>query len=203
MKVLLTCFESFGSFQENSSWITANEVYKTWEEDFELFVVKLPVSYNRAFDNFCDVLNSVNPNIVLMLGQTSQSNQIKLEQSASNLMRARSADNDGVVFNEKIISEKSPSTLNTRVILEEINNVLTSEGISSQISNSCGFFVCNRLYFDVLAFFAQKTTPLVLFVHLPLCKSQTESYGLPLEEMVKSVKIIIEELVNQYELIHE
>ena len=96
MRFLLTGFEPFGGDDVNSS----QEVVRTLSCDesggVELETSILPVSFKRAGNAICRLLDATEPDVVIMLGQSSKSNCIKIERVALNLMDSCKGDNDGL-----------------------------------------------------------------------------------------------------------
>ena len=82
MRFLLTGFEPFGGDDVNSS----QEVVRTLSCDesggVELVISILPVSFKRAGNAICRLIDATEPDVVIMLGQSSKSNCIKCFQRA-------------------------------------------------------------------------------------------------------------------------
>jgi pyroglutamyl-peptidase len=97
-----------------------------------------------------------------MLGQCPQGDRIRLERFAINMMDSAKADNDGYIPNEETIYALQPLALQTPLPVKELVRLCTDNVQPVQISNSAGFYVCNRVYYESL-YGKQKA----LFLHIP------------------------------------
>ena len=94
LKVLVTGFEPFGTYIENSSWATTQQVVAQGVIGVEFFLKIMPVSFQRVVAELRTAVDEVKPDLILMLGQAAQSNKIRLERIAINLMDSKKGDND-------------------------------------------------------------------------------------------------------------
>jgi len=163
MNILLTAFETFGG---NASNITQEVIQELPEQIGEhlLNKVVLPVSFRRAPVVLRKAIEQQKPDFVLMLGQCKDSDTIRLERYAHNMMDSRLGDNDHYCPTEKIIYPDAPPALivTTTIPLGSMIEVLQDEGLPVSISTSAGLYVCNRVYYEAL-YLGQKA----LFVHIP------------------------------------
>jgi pyroglutamyl-peptidase len=194
LKVLVTGFEPFGTYIENSSWATAQQVVAQGVIGVEFFLKIMPVSFQRVVAELRTAVDEVKPDLILMLGQAAQSNKIRLERIAINLMDSKKGDNDGWVPDEEPIYPDESAALFTNVPIKKLRAAIEEQGIPVEVSNSCGLYVCNRLYYEALRL-CNLTTPMkALFVHVPLYKGQTgdaKNVGMELQEMVRAVQQVI------------
>ena len=201
MRVLLTGFEPFGGYSENASWVVAEKVATLDILDVEVITEQIPVSFARAGEALRKAVERHTPDCIIMLGQTGNSDHIRLERVALNMMDSKLADNDGVVADEETIYADSPSALFTSMPIKAICKVIENQGVAVKVSNSCGLYVCNRLYYEALTICRETTTMQALFVHLPLYEGQTspkiDKPTMPLDSMVKAIKTIIEETYDK------
>lgn len=192
MRILLTGFEPFGQFSTNSSWEVAQAVAKLCtEEQTDCRVEQLPVSFGRVGDTLRCLIAGHQPDVVLMLGQASSADSIRLERVTLNLMDARGADNDGFAPSELPIDEVGEAAYFTRMPIKQLREALLNEGVEATISNSAGLYVCNRTYYEALRLVAEGTIRSALFVHLPCIKEES---GWSVEKMCRAVMIIIRNL---------
>ena len=131
-----------------------------------------------------------------MLGQSGGCDKVKLERVALNMMDSKLADNDGVITNEEPIYTNQSSALFTNVPIKSLCSAIEACDIPVKISNSCGLYVCNRLYYEALMLCRENLTMKALFVHLPFYDGQPSAKeGKPtmhLNQMVRAIQIIIE-----------
>ena len=194
LKVLITGFEPFGKYPENSSWATAQHVVAQGVQGVELFLRMLPVSFERVASALHGAVEETHPDLIVMLGQAALSEKVRLERIAINLMDAKSADNDGMVPDEAPIYPNAPAALFTKLPVKKLCAFMVEQGLPVVVSNSCGLFVCNRLYYEALRLCEHTPNMKAIFVHLPLLKGQTDApdgAGVELREMARVVQEVI------------
>ena len=195
-KILLTGFEPFGGYCENSSWAVAVKVSAL---DVEGVVVEqMPVSFNRVGVALREAVKRHKPDVIMMLGQSALTNAVKLERVAINLMDSANADNDGYQPNEEPIYQGENNALFTTLPIKQLRDAVEQLGTPAKLSSSAGLYVCNRLYYEALRL-CQGTSMQALFVHLPLYDGQQHSpvaskQTLPLENMTNAICTIIKTL---------
>jgi pyroglutamyl-peptidase len=156
MNVLWTGFEPFGQHQTNPSWIVAQAAARRSNGR----ALELPVTYGTRVeaDGWPDVMCHV--------GLGASRTRICLERVAKNKAGER-ADNDGVVH-EGPIEEEGPerrtTALDTDLLLEAVTPRLKASKLpAARLSNDCGDYVCNALYYAQLG---HSDVPAV-FIHVP------------------------------------
>jgi pyroglutamyl-peptidase len=106
--------------------------------------------------------------VVLMLGVAGHSEEIRLERFAHNRDDAEIPDCDGCQPDGSLIVHGAAESYECQLSLPDLLNHLESSGISSQISESAGEYVCNHVYFHALdESRALNDGPPCLFLHLP------------------------------------
>ena len=202
MRVLLTGFEPFGKYNENSSWAVAEKVAACGVEGVS--VARLPVTFagvgtalRKAVEKYC-------PDAIVMLGQAAGIDYIKLERIAINMMDAAGADNEGHRADEEPICVDGPAALFTNTDVKGLRKAVEEQGIAAKVSNSAGLFVCNRLYYEALQLCNEKPGVKALFVHLPFYDGQPSATAgqptMPLDDMVKAMRVIISNTMQKEEL---
>ncbi len=167
--VLLSCFEPFGGDSINSSQETIRALSSTRRD---LHFLVLPTVFSRAGEVILSKIESLKPELVIMLGEASGRSSISLEKIALNFMDARIPDNDGFQPSHKVIEENRPLALQSNLPLEKLCRALIDDGIPVTISYSAGTFVCNLVFYEVLNYSAQIGNMRAGFLHLPLCEKQ-------------------------------
>ena len=195
MRVLLTGFEPYWDYPENSSWAVAEKVAACGVEGADIAIEQMPVSFSRVAVALHNAIEKHNPEVIIMLGQSGGSDKVKLERVALNLMDAKLADNDGYTPNEEPINTETPTALFTNTPIKALRAAIEEQGISVKISNSCGLYVCNRLYYEALMLCNERHMK-AIFVHLPFYEGQPsakqEKPTMPLSDMAKAIQTIIE-----------
>lgn len=194
-KVLLTGFEPFGKYKENSSWAVAEKVAACGVEGVEVVACLLPVSFTGVAIALRRAVQEHTPDAVVMLGQAAGIDYIKLERIAINMMDASIADNDGFTPEEETITPGGAAALFTNCDIKGLCKAVEESGTAAKVSNSAGLYVCNRLYYEALQLCNERPGMKGLFVHLPFYEGQPSATEgkptMPLDEMVKAIQNII------------
>jgi pyroglutamyl-peptidase len=106
--------------------------------------------------------------VLLMLGLAAVRSTLNLERLALNLRDYPIKDNHGHKFDGEQILADGPLAITTDYPLPELRKRLNSKGFPAHISNHCGTFVCNDVFYQSLTFRNEYGSPdLILFVHVP------------------------------------
>jgi pyroglutamyl-peptidase len=151
-RILLTSFDIWLPHQQsNSSDDLLIEVGKLNSVLYDFtFLRHLPVDVELASSQVKAKIEVVKPNYIILCGMAESRKQLSVEKTAS--------------YAENI--------LQTTVDLEQ----LVAEATTIEISDDCGKFVCEGLYYSVLDYLRQQqlTIPCI-FVHVPVLSS--ENFG--------------------------
>ena len=184
MRILLTGFEPFGGETINSSQETVKAVSC---DEIDIVRRILPVSFKRSGRTICEFIDDTKPDVVIMLGQSGNSDCIKIERIAVNMMDAKNQDNDGYTPDEEAIVSHGPSAYFSSFSVKPLRKQLNINGISAKVSNSAGLYVCNTAYFNALHHISILGEDIkAVFVHLPKISEQW-----PLNKLLKAVKLLI------------
>lgn len=196
-KILITGFEPFGNYTENSSWEVAKAVASCDVFGVEVVAEQLPVSFQRVGAVLRDAVERHKPDVLIMLGQSAFTDRVKLERVALNMMDSVKGDNDGAKPDEEPIYDGEESALFTSLPIKHLHSAIEAQGIAVKISNSAGLYVCNRTYYEALRLCKERAMQ-AIFVHLPLYEEQTSNQpdkkSMPLGDMCRAVQTIIEEI---------
>jgi len=140
--VLVTGFDAFGPWQENSSAAVATALAS--EPDIRAEV--LPVAYARAEERLTGLLSEVAPRAVLMLG-VHPGDEIRLERVALNLDEQGEADVDGAVRRGERIRGEAPVAYWSTLPLREMAAALDALGLRWSWSSHAGGFLCNHVFY--------------------------------------------------------
>ena len=159
--ILITAFEPFGDSLTN---ITQDILSALPSNIGKAEVIKqcLPVSFERAPIALREIITEHNPDMLLLLGQCSTGENIRLERFAMNMMDSQKADNDNYCPSEKVIYSNAPLAYRTPINIKTIAHTLQDKKFPVVLSNSAGLYVCNRVYYEALHL--QQNA---LFVHIP------------------------------------
>ncbi len=194
LRILLTGFEPFGKYNDNSSWAVAEKVAACGFVGAEVVAMRLPVSFAGVGTALRKAVKECSPDVVIMLGQAAGIDFIKLERIAINMMDATTPDNDGYMPDEEPICADGAAALFTNTDIKELRGAVEEQGIPAKVSNSAGLYVCNRTYYEALRLCNERPGMKVLFVHLPLYEGQPSAVegqlSMPLDEMLKAVEAV-------------
>jgi len=177
--VIVTGFDPFHGAPFNPSSVVASRV-----RGAQSFI--LPTCYDRAEARIVELIETHQPDLVIMLGLHEKTDQPLLERFAVNIDDSATPDNDGVVRQGISIKDTGPQAWRTSLDLEALTKSATEEGFEVGISNHAGAFVCNHTYYCALE--AAPSATACLFIHIPPADPEdTES----LDELARLVEIII------------
>ena len=196
MRVLLTGFEPFGNYKENSSWAVAEKVAACGVCNTNVMARRLPVSFAGVAKALRDAVEECSPDVIVMLGQSANIDYVKLERIAINMMDSALADNDGCTADEEPISMDGVAALFTNVDVKQLCKTLIKENINAKVSNSAGLYVCNRLYYEALLLCKEKGIK-ALFVHLPLYEGQPSATEDQPTMLLDDMAMVIETIIHK------
>ena len=124
LSVLLTGFEPFGKYSENSSWAVAEKVAACSVEGVEVITCLLPVSFAGVASALRKAVAECCPDVVLMLGQAAGIDYIKLERIAINMMDSMAADNDGFIPDEEPVITGGAAALFTNTDIKGLRKAI-------------------------------------------------------------------------------
>ena len=191
-KLLITGFEPFGGEEINPSWEAVSRLPDIINE-YTLTKLRIPVVFGEAAKQVIQTANTISPDIILCIGQAGGRAAVTPEFVGINIRHAPIPDTNGnQPQDEPILLEGKNayfSTLPVRKITEAIN----ASEILAQVSYSAGTYVCNDVFYTLLAHFENKKTQ-VGFIHIPYCTEQNKTPSIPLDNMIKDLIIAIQNL---------
>ena len=196
MKVLVTGFEPFGSWQRNPSGETARHLDGATIVDVEVTGLVLPVSFQHAAAPLIAVIDELRPDIVLNLGQ-GEAVGVRVERTAVN--RAKSpngGDNDGYDPEGMTIIDSGPATYNSTLPVDEIVELLSNVKFNVAASDSAGEYLCNYVMYTTLHHIATHQIPTRAgFIHAsPLSEEVpdlTDGKGMGLKKWIDFTEAVL------------
>ncbi|MDA8743163.1 pyroglutamyl-peptidase I [Rubripirellula amarantea] len=161
-RVLLTAFEPYDRWSENSSWLALMDLTNWYEGATEIVTRRYPVDLSRMSDALRKDLQS-DFDFAIHVGQSPGSPIIKVEAVGLNVRSDGSP-----LINGAPDAYRSPLPLAAQV------STLVNAGIPCELSHHAGTYLCNAaLYLSqhYAKSFGMKTR--AAFVHLPLAPSQS------------------------------
>ncbi len=159
--VLLTAFEPYDEWQENSSWLALVELTRWLEDSSHITTRRYPVCFDSVRKRLAEDLRG-NYDLVLHLGQAPGSTHIRLEAVGLN-----------VHANGQPLIAGAPTAYRSTLDLEAWREKLVQAGIPTQVSQHAGTYLCNATLFvsqHILA--QQQLSSQTAFIHLPLTPAQ-------------------------------
>lgn len=193
-KILISGFEPFGGADLNSSQLVVEAIFKESLLGVELFMIILPVEFDKAAEVLLSKVKEVNPEIVISFGQAEGRKAITPEKIAINLDLARIPDNTGELRVNKAIVEAGADGYFSTLPIEKMVEAVKERGLESEISLSAGAFLCNHIFYHLQHQLLERGIKSG-FVHLPLVNEQLAQYpdqpGWALEDLIQGVKAAI------------
>lgn len=183
----MTGFEPFGSSSLNPSQAIVEQLDRAAIAGAELHCHVLPVTFEGASTRLLELIASLQPDVVLSLGQAEGRAQITPERVAVNLDDARLPDNSGEIRTDVPIDPSAPTAHFTTLPVKAIVEELVAAGIPSALSMSAGTFICNHVFFTMQQALSA-TNVRSGFMHVPLMREQAAEFpGLPTMDLTTMV----------------
>ena len=192
MKIIVTGFDPFGGETINPSIECVKALPEI--EGVELIRLELPSVFKESAKRLNEVINDVKPDAVLSVGQAGGRPGITMERIAINVDDARIPDNISQQPIDEAIQLDGEAAYFTTLPIKRIVKAIREAGISAEVSNSAGTFVCNHIMYQSLFAATKADKPFKAgFMHIPFIPEQTtDKPSLPLEESTRALQIAIE-----------
>jgi len=197
-KVLVTGFAPFDHEVLNPSYESLKSLPHQINH-FSIIIHELPTTFNESAQQIIDLIQNIQPDYILMLGQAGGKTSISIERVAINIDDATIPDNHGNLPKDQPIIVGGPTAYFSTLPIKRLNENLLNHGIPSSISNSAGTFVCNHLMYQVLHFIETSNLKTRAgFIHVPYIHEQTKEkmnmFSMNLEDITRAITIIIKSL---------
>ncbi len=197
--ILLTGFEAFGAEARNPSAQIVGRLGGTRIGGADVIGVVLPVVYGASADALLAAMEAHRPDAVVALGVAIGRREVTPERVAINLDDTSTPDNAGAIHLERPIVEDGPVGLLSTLPVRAIADAIEAAGIGASISGTAGAFVCNHVFYRLMAATAG-TGIHAGFIHVPGLPGQgnpvEDGPGMELESMVRAVSIAIGVVAN-------
>lgn len=193
-KLLITGFDPFGGETVNPSWEAVRRL-PPMIGSYELTKLQIPTVFVSAFQTVLTAAQSLQPDVVLCIGQAGGRNGITPEVIGINLQEARIADNAGNQPVNTPVVAGGPAAYFSTVPVREILTALTQAGYPASLSSTAGMFVCNDVLYRLLHYYHGSKT-LVGFIHVPFLPQQAKTGvpSMPLADIVNALETAIRAL---------
>jgi len=196
-KVLVTAYEPYDTWQENSSWLTLIELTKNLPETPAITTRLYPVDFAGMRKRLTDDLDG-DFDYALHLGQAPGTGNVQLEAVGLNVGGSSEQTPDEY----KPLVAEGPVAYRSDLPLADWADKLRKAGIPSQVSYHAGTFLCNAtLYLSHYLAEQKRLKTRSTFIHLPLEISQTlrnseDLAAMPVGTLVAAVRLILDELAT-------
>ena len=172
MNILITAFAPFQGEEINAT-MEALALLPDSVHGHTLCKRILPVEFGKAVEAAVSLVEEVQPDAVVCLGQASGRADITPERVAINVMDARIADNGGWQPEDVPVREDGPAAYFSTLPVKAMVRAMKEAGVPASLSNTAGTFVCNDLMYGLLDHLARtgQTIP-AGFIHVPATPAQ-------------------------------
>lgn len=163
-RILLTAFEPYDRWKENSSWLALIDLTSWYHGDLEITTRRYPVDLAKLKDQLEADLR-LDFDFAIHLGQSPGAAIVKLESVGLNMRT-----------NGEPLLGSAPTAYRSMLDLSVCLEELVTAGIPAQISHHAGTYLCNAALY-----LSQHFTEMMgrrtqsLFIHLPLSPQQVAS----------------------------
>jgi len=173
---LITGFDAFGGSDSNPSQVIVEGLPKSIKlrkskVTLDLHSLVLPSCGDNSWRILRRALDAVpvqHPLCVVLTGVAAHRASITIERFALNIRDYRIKDNCGEQWHGDRISDNAPEAFRTDVDVDFLTERLRKKGLPTEISNHCGTFVCNEIYYRLLLACQQADRKhKSVFVHVP------------------------------------
>ena len=165
-RILLTAFEPYDRWPENSSWMTLIELTRWLETTSTVVTRRYPVDLQGASDRLQKDLRE-QFDFAIHLGQSPGSPVIKLESTGLNLRT-----------DHRPLVDDGPAAYRSQLALDGLRDELLADGIPTEVSHHAGLYLCNAVLYLSQHFSDRFGLPTrSLFIPLPLAPQQVARSG--------------------------
>ncbi len=193
-RVLVTAFEPFGGETLNPTMQILERLAGPSAVALERLV--LPVVFGQSRRVLEEAIGTLEPDLVLGLGQAGGRAMVSLERVAIIRDVARIPDNAGQQPIDEIIVAGGPAAYFSTLPLKRMLIALLAAGIPAHVSQSAGTYVCNHMMYGLLhALELDGKGARGGFMHVPFLPEQAAKHSAPsmsLELLVRAVECCLE-----------
>lgn len=193
-RLLITGFDPFGGQPVNPSWEAVrrlpNEI-----GDYTLTKLRIPTVFGAAAQAVLETAQSVQPDVILSIGQAGGRSAVTPEVVGLNLREADIPDNAGNQPSAQPVVEGAPAAYFATVPVREMVRAINAAGLLGALSYSAGVYVCNDVLYTLLHHF-DGTPTRVGFIHVPFLPEQAQNGqpSLTLDQMTRALECAIQAL---------
>ncbi len=196
--VLITCFEPYDRWRDNSSWLAMVELTRNTPTHPRIVTRRYPVDFARTRPLLEKDL-AADFDAVFLLGQAPGRTAIELESIALNVgIDAVQKGDEG-----SVLDAEGPLALASTLPLHTWAAELRAASIPTRVSYHAGTYLCNAaLYWTLLTAQRRNLKTKATFVHLPLAASQVVNESpvpasMPSNMAAEAVRMMLDMFVRE------
>ncbi|WP_145099524.1 pyroglutamyl-peptidase I [Rosistilla carotiformis] len=171
-RVLITAFEPYEEWSENSSWLTLIELTRWFDAGDDLVTRRYPVDF-QAVKHRLAIDMQQDFDLILHLGQAPGASVMRLEGFAVNMGS-----------NHCPLADDGPAAYKSQLPLTAWTDKLHGRGIPAQVSYHAGTYLCNAtLYMSQYYAAREALRTQSTFLHLPVSPHQVAARQKPMPSM--------------------
>ncbi|MEO0475267.1 MAG: pyroglutamyl-peptidase I [Planctomycetota bacterium] len=206
IRLLVTGFEPFGGSTLNPSQavIQALDAETFCAVCAKLHTALLPVDTQRIAASVESFWQTIEPHIVIHLGESAKASRLTLERVALNLLDFDTPDNAGEIIVDQPIDPSGPAALFATLPARALKDRLKQQQIDTELSLSAGAYLCNQTLYLSLIQAQQRGGASVGFVHIPSLPEQVElgernEPSMLLDQLLHQVQSLLVHLIDLYQ----
>lgn len=192
-RILLTGFDPFDGAQVNPSWLAVQALHNRQIGGRRIVSAQLPTVFGDSLRTLDTLLDQLRPELVICVGQAGGRSAISLERVAINVNDAPIPDNAGAQPVDTPVAPGAPAAYFSSLPIKAALAALQDEGLSAEVSQTAGTFVCNHVFFGLMH--RLNSHPGLRharggFVHVPWLPEQGQP-AMALQDLVRGLRIIV------------
>ncbi|MHA6205998.1 pyroglutamyl-peptidase I [Dyella soli] len=175
-RILLTGFTPFGDEDINPSWEAVRVLHGEHVAGHEVVAQLLPTAFDASRSELEQALASVEPALMIGVGQAGGRSRLSIERVAINVQDARLPDNAGAQPIDEPVIADGPAAYFSTLPIKAMLAALQADGLPAEISNTAGTYVCNHVAYLMLHLAARRKGVRAGFIHIPYLLAQAARF---------------------------
>jgi pyroglutamyl-peptidase len=190
--VLVTGFDPFGGSAVNPSWDAIHALNGREISGHRIVGGEIPTIFGASLLKLEQLMEEVQPRLVICTGQAGGRPAISLERIAINVNDARIPDNVGAKPIDVPIVPGGPAAYFTTLPIKAMLQTLLDNGVRAEVSQTAGTFVCNQTFYGLMHLLARPRWEGVRggLIHVPWLHEQGQP-SMRVEEVVRGLELAI------------
>ena len=192
-RVLLTGFDAFGGDAINPSWLAVRALHGRQIAGHTVVGAQLPTVFGEALRELHVLLVKHQPALVICVGQAGGRSALSLERIAINVDDAPIPDNAGAQPIDAPVAPGAPAAYFSTLPIKAMLAALQREGLSAEVSQTAGTFVCNHVFYGLMHTIAANPELRHTrggFVHVPWLPEQGTP-NMALDDVVRGLRVAV------------